>query len=1222
METAGGGNLSFEAYIKDKDFNQSVSGMENKLKGLAETSTKETSKIDDAFRDLSLAVAAYFSVDFATGFMKNVVKVRGEFQQLEIAFETMLKNKQKSDELLNQVTMFAAKTPFDLQQVATGAKQLLAYGEASEEVISTMRKLGDIAAGLSIPFGDLVYLYGTSRTQGKLMTKDLMQFAGRGIPIMDELSKLLNVSKARVMEMAQEGVIGFDELTQVIDNLTNSTGMFGGMMDKQSASLPGLISNLGDAWDQMLNAIGKGQQDTYAEAIKTATLLVENYETVLDVIKLIIASYGAYKAAVVLQAIVTQGYAKALNLVIIKEKLLALLHKANPFAITITAITALIGAFYLYRKSLDDTKKKMDEFMETTNEAVGEGNQLFDQLKKTTVGSDERRAVIAKLVNVYGDYITKLKLEKATLEQIESVQKSSNNELIKKMALDAKNADMKEWFVKELEIRKAVADAGLDFDAVYEERKVKRNDQGVLQFTSYGQEIDNLFMNYEVVQQEKKKVEELYDKVISSIKTTFTIKDEDDEDPTPEIKTFAQKLEAVKKLYSDYYTWVEAYGEESANKQFSNLLKGGQNYLSYINKEIGKLENLKKRTKAQDDNLVTLLSEKNEITGIKTRVEQIRDEIEEARTGYDDLADYIDYLSAKLSEAQLQDDGGEQSLAIITTLREELKKSQKEYVQESLKTYKELIEQTADFAKQRLMVEEQFQKDVKALDRASLGEEKYNQGVEAAKAKKAKSLAEITEEEVKQSNAYKQITNSIEELTGKQVKLYISQLEQQLTLLDKESDLYKEIVRQIKSAQKSLKETTAEGFMEAANILGQMAQNVKLFNEGLGESIGFAGELVGAVGQIASGNVIGGALQGVSAIFNYMSSASERREQETEERRQRELEATAKLIDILNKSVERQITLLNELVGNEKLSQYARTFIEIGKSMSEVIKEMEALDELVMKTVDGRTYNISLKDRFTSADFNLTGITDAYDRVVAIREAIASIDDTMAYLTSQIDSEKIKGNDAEQLQQLLSTYQEYVEKLKEVQNRYFEEITGSSYEGIVDGVLSAFEQGLTGAENFADNFESLMRKAMLQALSINALQAPLQGWYEMFANMAQSENELTAEEIELLRKKYDMIISNAEEYAQHLEEVTGISFEDEETAKALSGAVKGVTEETASVIAGQMNAIRIAQSQTISILKSDVMANEETARNTRYIKQVYDLLTLGGNELGGTGFKL
>lgn len=1209
METAGGGNLSFEAYIKDKDFNQSVSGMENKLKGLAETSTKETSKIDDAFRDLSLAVAAYFSVDFAAGFMKNVVKVRGEFQQLEIAFETMLKNKQKSDELLNQVTMFAAKTPFDLQQVATGAKQLLAYGEASEEVISTMRKLGDIAAGLSIPFGDLVYLYGTSRTQGKLMTKDLMQFAGRGIPIMDELSKLLNVSKARVMEMAQEGVIGFDELTQVIDNLTNSTGMFGGMMDKQSASLPGLISNLGDAWDQMLNNLGKGQQDTYAEAIKTATLLVENYETVLDVLKLIIASYGAYKAAVILQTIATQGYAKALNLVIIKEKLLALLRKVNPFALLISSITAVVGALYLYNKSLDNTKQKMAEFTEKTNEAVGEGNQLFDQLKKTTVGTDERRAVIAKLVNVYGDYITKLNLEKATLEQIESIQKSSNNELIKKMALDAKDADMNEWFVKELEIRKAVADAGLDFDVVYEEMKVKRNDQGVLQFTSYGPEIDNLFMNYEVVQKEKKKVEELYDKVISSIKTVFTIKDDDDDDPTPEIKTFAQKLEAVKKLYSDYYTWVEAYGEESANKQFSNLLKGGQNYLSYINTEIGKLENLKKRTKAQDDNLVTLLSEKNEITGIKTRVDKIRDEIEEARTGYDDLSDYIDYLSTKLSEAQLQDDGGEQSLAIITSLREELKKSQKEYVQESLRTYKELIEQTADYNEQKVIIEEETQNKIKALDRKSLGEDKYKAAVEAAEKLKQKQLEGVEIVKVEQSEAYKKLAEDIESLTNKQIRAYIRALEEQLKGLNEQSELYRTISQRIKDANGYLSQQGSRTYAEMSRVLSDMATYAAQFSDSIGAGLETSAKLLGQLNTIktsASQGDKAGVFGGMTGIFFVVADTLDKqfglqkRIADVQKEHNTQLSDGAYILKRMTYELQQQLDLMNSLVGVERLAGYQDSFNELNSTIAEAQAALNNFRFEFLPAPDeiGQTIDLNTIKYITQNTDSMLALQAAYSQGLIGQ---ADYDLAVEYLNTIKDSQK-------QIQSMQTEYQEF--------------LTGTTATSVIDGVLSAFEQGLTGAEDFANNFENLMRKAMLQALSINALQAPLQGWYEMFAEMAQSENELTAEEIELLRKKYDMIISNAEEYANHLEEVTGISLEDDETAKALSGAVKGVTEETASVIAGQMNAIRIAQSQTISILKSDVMANEETARNTRYIKQVYDLLTLGGNELGGTGFKL
>ncbi|MCS3128446.1 tape measure protein [Bacteroides ovatus] len=114
--------------------------------------------------------------------MSNITKVRGEFQQLEVSFQTMLGSAEKDDTLMQQLVHTAATTPFGLEDVAQGAKQLLAYGFEAEKVNETLIRLGDIAAGLSIPLNDLVYLYGTTMSQGRLYTQDLNQFTGTGHP--------------------------------------------------------------------------------------------------------------------------------------------------------------------------------------------------------------------------------------------------------------------------------------------------------------------------------------------------------------------------------------------------------------------------------------------------------------------------------------------------------------------------------------------------------------------------------------------------------------------------------------------------------------------------------------------------------------------------------------------------------------------------------------------------------------------------------------------------------------------------------------------------------------------------------------------------------------------------------------------------------------------------------------------------------------------------------
>ena len=231
-----------------------------------------------------------------------------QFQQLEIAFGTMLGNEQKAKALMDQMIDTAAHTPFDLMGVASGAKQLLAYGEAADKVNDTLVRLGNIASGLSIPLNDIVYLYGTTMVQGRLYANDVRQFTGRGIPLVKELAKMYGVTAEEINNMVSAGKIGFPDVEKVINSLTDSGGQFYNLMEKQSASLTGMISNLEDAWDGMLNDIGTSNQDVFAGAISSATYLVENYQKILDILEAIVISYGSYKAAIVLNTLATKGY--------------------------------------------------------------------------------------------------------------------------------------------------------------------------------------------------------------------------------------------------------------------------------------------------------------------------------------------------------------------------------------------------------------------------------------------------------------------------------------------------------------------------------------------------------------------------------------------------------------------------------------------------------------------------------------------------------------------------------------------------------------------------------------------------------------------------------------------------------------------------------------------------------------------------------------------------
>lgn len=294
--------LHFEITGDNKSVINALNETERKIKSVSSSVEKEGGNIDRMFERIKQS-AAMFAAGFTTKeLVMNIVNVRGEFQKLSVAFETMLGSKEKADSLMKQMVETAATTPFGLQDVAGGAKQLLAYGVAAEDVNETLIRLGDIAAGLSIPLGDLVYLYGTTRAQGRLYTEDFNQFTSRGIPMIEMLADKFGVAENEVKGLVEAGKVGFPEVQEVIQKLTDEGGKFGGLMEAQSKTISGQISNIEDAFETMFNEIGRQNEGVINASLSSVSYLVEHWEAVAAAIESAAIAYGTYKAAVMTTA--------------------------------------------------------------------------------------------------------------------------------------------------------------------------------------------------------------------------------------------------------------------------------------------------------------------------------------------------------------------------------------------------------------------------------------------------------------------------------------------------------------------------------------------------------------------------------------------------------------------------------------------------------------------------------------------------------------------------------------------------------------------------------------------------------------------------------------------------------------------------------------------------------------------------------------------------------
>lgn len=388
--------IHFDITGDNSNFLRRLREVENGVKNTSKQIEQSGLGIEELFNRMTRAAAAFGAGFTAKELISNIAQVRGEFQQLEVAFKTMLGSEDKANALMQQLVKTAATTPFDLQGVANGAKQLLAYGENVENVNDDLIRLGNIAAGLSQPLGDIVYLYGTTMTQGRLYTADLNQFTGRGIPMIRELAKVFGVAENEVRGLVEAGKVGFPEVQKVIQNLTNEGGMFYNLMQEQSKTITGQISNIEDAVSTMFNEIGKANEGIINEALSGVSYLVENYEKVGKVLVGLVATYGVYKVAVMtvtaLQALQASGIAALtiaerahygwMVLQTTAQKALNAVMLTNPYVLLATAVVGLGAAMWTFHDSTTESEKALDRFNKKQEEA-----QKLEQEHKQKIDS-------------------------------------------------------------------------------------------------------------------------------------------------------------------------------------------------------------------------------------------------------------------------------------------------------------------------------------------------------------------------------------------------------------------------------------------------------------------------------------------------------------------------------------------------------------------------------------------------------------------------------------------------------------------------------------------------------------------------------------------------------------------------------------------------------------------------------------------------------------------
>ncbi len=456
-------SIKFDTIVETAKVVSGFRDIQNAVHQTAERVEKDGKSIDDVISNIQNSMNIAIGGWSIGKFVNQMMQVRGQFQQTEMAFKTMLQSEEKADALMKQLIRTAAVTPFGVEDVTEGAKQLLAFNVAAEDVNKTLIGLGDVAAGMGLNLKDLVMLYGTTIAKGKMDTMDLYQFLNRGIPIADEIAKVMGLDVTNAIKEVQKqikaGKVTSDIFIQAMQSMTAEGSKFGGLMEAQSKTITGQISNIEDAIEQMFNDLGKSQEGVINTGLGVVSTLVENWETVGKAVMTVVAAYGAYKAAVIAmiaieKARIAIGSAQAFlslarSISSAKDAMLLfnMATSANPLGLLLGTVAAGITLFSVFGGSAEDASTTTNKFGDDAAKASSRVESLLDVIKalgdKTNEQAKKSKAykdAVNELSTIYAEYgitIDKIKEDESNLVDVKQQEIDKSNELIEQIKLES-----------------------------------------------------------------------------------------------------------------------------------------------------------------------------------------------------------------------------------------------------------------------------------------------------------------------------------------------------------------------------------------------------------------------------------------------------------------------------------------------------------------------------------------------------------------------------------------------------------------------------------------------------------------------------------------------------------------------------------------------------------------------------------------------------------------
>jgi len=494
-----------------KQTNREIKNIQNSMKDVQ----KQSRSLMDISGQLARRLALVFSVSQITGYVKKLIEVRGEFELQQRSLQAILQNKDEANRIWQQTVDLAVRSTFRVKELVSYTKQLAAYRIESDKLFETNKMLADISAGLGVDMQRLILAFGQVRSAAYLRGTELRQFTEAGIPILEQLAQYFTelegraVSVGDVFERVSKRMVSFADVEEIFKRMTSEGGTFYRMQEIQAETLKGMWSNLKDSVDIMIDSIGRANEDTLKGSLKFVKELVDNYKDLVDVIKAwaialspvitvtALSRVATSKLGMAIYGVATQtqwsfnilqkweaGLVRITNKSAILGGTLKVLSKALA-GLGIGAVIFGIGALvkglsnaYLKATELSRANKRLKEswegiFAEDSAELEKSASGYTDlimRLREANEGSQDRKNIINRLNNEYGQYLDFVVDEKTSLDQLAD----SYDTVIKRMKEKASLATYEEGVAAiEREYTTALKNAREEFYDIFEGASVR-----------------------------------------------------------------------------------------------------------------------------------------------------------------------------------------------------------------------------------------------------------------------------------------------------------------------------------------------------------------------------------------------------------------------------------------------------------------------------------------------------------------------------------------------------------------------------------------------------------------------------------------------------------------------------------------------------------------------------------------------------------------------------